>query len=99
MPTSLAQTDTAAGQARWKSHEESPLTRETFEALCAFEIPCLRIKGFATDAECDELVAAMDRVGLNKTYKVPGLVQTAEICRPDPVRKTPGIERGVFCRG
>ena len=60
---------------RWKSDEEPPLTRDTFEALCAFEIPCIRIRAFATDEECDDLVAAMDRVGLHKTYKVPGLVE------------------------
>ncbi len=64
-------TRTAPG--RWLDTDEPPLTRETFEALCRFEIPCARIRGFATDAECDELVAAMDAVGLNKTYKVPGL--------------------------
>lgn len=61
------------GSRRWRGHDEPPLTRASFEALCAFEIPCLRIRGFATDAECDELVAAMDAVGLHKTYKVPGL--------------------------
>ena len=57
----------------WKTHDEPPLTRDTFEALCRFEIPCIRIRGFATDAECDELVGAMNAVGLHKTYKVPGL--------------------------
>lgn len=57
----------------WKSLDEPPLTHKTFEALCAFEIPCIRIKGFATEEECDDLVTAMDTVGLHKTYKVPGL--------------------------
>lgn len=59
--------------ARWISHEEPALTRENFEALCANRIPCIRIRGFATDAECDEFVAAMDAVGLHRTYKVPKL--------------------------
>lgn len=71
--TSLS--DPVIGCRRWKSHDEPALTRETFEALCAFEIPCLRIRGFASDAECDEMIHAMDHVGLNKIYKVPGLVQ------------------------
>lgn len=69
------QPETVTEFPRWKTHDEPPLTRESFEALCAFDIPCIRIRGFADGAECDELVAAMDRVGLNKTYKVPGLVQ------------------------
>ena len=75
MQPDTAQTGAATDLPRWESHDEPPLTRETFESLCAFDIPCLRIRSFATDAECDELVAAMDHVGLNKTYKVPGLVQ------------------------
>ncbi|MEC7490432.1 MAG: hypothetical protein VYA17_12690 [Pseudomonadota bacterium] len=57
----------------WKTHDEPPLTRDALEALCAFEIPCIRIVGFATDGECGDLVAAMDKIGLHKTYKVPGL--------------------------
>ena len=61
--------------AKWKTHDELPLTRENFEALCRFEIPCLRIKGFATNSECDDLVSAMDAVGLHKTYNVPGLLE------------------------
>lgn len=61
--------------AQWKTHEELPLTRENFEALCNFEIPCLRIKGFATDEECDDLVAAMDAVGLHRSYDLPNLKQ------------------------
>lgn len=65
--------ETAESRPAWRTHEELPLTRENFEALCAFEVPCLRIRGFATEAECDELVGAMDAVGLHKTYKVPGL--------------------------
>jgi hypothetical protein len=75
MQPDTAQTGAEIDLPRWDSHDEPPLTRETFESLCAFDIPCLRIRNFATDAECDELVAAMDHVGLNKTYKVPGLVQ------------------------
>ena len=67
------QTDVVTENRTWRTHEELPLTRENFEALCRFELPCLRVKGFATDAEADELVAAMDAVGLHKTYNVPGL--------------------------
>lgn len=59
--------------ARWISHEEPPLTRETFEALRENRIPCVRIRGFANDAECDTFVAAMDKVGLHRTYNVPKL--------------------------
>ena len=69
------QTNTIQGTARWRTHEELPLTRENFDALCRFEIPCIRIRAFATGAECDDLVAAMDAVGLHKTYNVPGLEQ------------------------
>ena len=69
------QTDTVQGTARWRTREELPLTRENFDALCRFEIPCIRIRAFATGAECDDLVAAMDAVGLHKTYNVPGLEQ------------------------
>ena len=32
----------------------------------------------ATNSECDDLVSAMDAVGLHKTYNVPGLLS-----RPD----------------
>lgn len=59
----------------WLSRDEPALSRETFDALCRFEIPLIRIRGFASDAECDELVTAMDAVGLHKTYRVPGLKQ------------------------
>lgn len=75
MPGSIAEATTTDAPRKWRSHEEPSLSRESFEAICAFEIPCIRIKGFATGAECDELVAAMDAVGLPKTYKVPGLVR------------------------
>ena len=33
----------------WKSLDEPSLTHKTFEALCAFQIPCIRIKGFANE--------------------------------------------------
>ncbi len=56
------QTDAVTKERAWRTHEELPLNRENFEALCRFDLPCLRITGFATDAECDELVAAMDAV-------------------------------------
>ena len=69
------QTDAVTKERAWRTHEELPLNRENFEALCRFDLPCLRITGFATDSECEELVAAMDAVGLHKTYKVPGLKQ------------------------
>ncbi len=59
----------------WKTHQELPLTRQNFESLCKFEIPCIRIIRFANDIECDDLVSAMDAVGLHKTYNVPGLKQ------------------------
>lgn len=60
---------------RWLNHVEPPLTRENFDALCANRIPCIRVRGFASDAECDQFVAAMDRVGLHKTYDVPKLAR------------------------
>ena len=60
---------------RWKTREELPLTKDNFDSLCAFEIPCIRIKGFATEYECDELVRAMDDFGLHKTYRVPSLAR------------------------
>ncbi|HVA39815.1 MAG TPA: hypothetical protein VNF49_04075 [Candidatus Binataceae bacterium] len=56
--------------ARWKDREEHPLTADTLEALFDNEIPCIRITGFATPAECRAFVAAMDAVGLKKEYKV-----------------------------
>lgn len=36
----------------WKDHKEHPLTRENFIALLNNEIPAIRIKNFATPAEC-----------------------------------------------
>jgi hypothetical protein len=72
------QTDAVKDHPRWRNHDEPPLSRKTFEALCRFEIPCIRVTGFATDAECDELVCAMDAVGLNKTYHVPSIPQPAQ---------------------
>jgi hypothetical protein len=66
---------TMADTARWRTHDELPLTRENFEALCDNRLPCLRIRGFASAAECDALVAAMDAVGLHRTYNVPKLKQ------------------------
>jgi hypothetical protein len=56
----------------WRDHDEHPLTPETLEALFDNEIACIRVKGFATPAECKAFVAAMDAVGLNKEYRVIG---------------------------
>lgn len=64
-----------AEPAGWITHDERPFTRENFELLCRNRLPCLRITGFASDAECDALVAAMDAVGLHRTYNVPKLKQ------------------------
>ena len=90
------QTDTATGLRHWKNHDEPPLTRDSFEALCAFEIPCIRIKDFAIDAECDELIAAMDTVGLNKTYKVPGLVKPPRYVGLTQFEKREGSKEDYF---
>ena len=54
----------------WLHHDEPGLTRETLDALFANQIPCIRIKGFATADECRAFVAAMDAIGLNKEYQV-----------------------------
>ena len=62
---------------RWESRGEPSLTRETFEALCRFEIPCIRIRGFATAEECADLVAAMDAVGMHRAYNVPSIANPA----------------------
>jgi len=54
----------------WLHHDEPGLTRETLDALFANQIPCIRIKGFATADECRAFVAAMDAIALNKEYQV-----------------------------
>jgi hypothetical protein len=56
--------------APWRGHDEPGLTRESLDALFDNEIPCVRIKAFATPDECRAFVAAMDAVGLNKEYQV-----------------------------
>jgi hypothetical protein len=62
-------------QQPWASRDEPPLTRANFEALCDNRLPCLRIRGFASAAECEALVAAMDAIGLHRTYDVPKLAR------------------------
>lgn len=56
----------------WRDHDEHPLSAETLDALFNNEIACIRVKGFATPAECAAFVAAMDAVGLNKEYRAIG---------------------------
>lgn len=58
---------------RWKTIEEAPLTRESFEALLANEIPAIRWRDAVSPDECRRLAQAMDTVGLSKQYKVPKL--------------------------
>ncbi|MDA0368385.1 MAG: hypothetical protein O3C65_03565 [Proteobacteria bacterium] len=43
----------------WQQHEERSLTAETLRALFDNEIPAIRIKGFATPAECADFAAAI----------------------------------------
>lgn len=56
----------------WRDHAEHPLTAESLQWLFDNEIACIRVKAFATPAECAAFVAAMDSVGLNKEYTVIG---------------------------
>ncbi|MCX7160968.1 MAG: hypothetical protein NT176_18085 [Proteobacteria bacterium] len=56
----------------WRDHAEHPLTAESLQWLFNNEIACIRVKAFATPAECAAFVAAMDSVGLNKEYTVIG---------------------------
>jgi len=58
--------------ARWRDHDEHALTPASLEALFDNEIPCIRVKGFATPDECQAFVRAMDTVGLNKEYRAIG---------------------------
>lgn len=53
----------------WRERREFPLTTETLTALLANEIPAIRIKGFATPAECGLFAEAM-RTGNRKAYSV-----------------------------
>jgi hypothetical protein len=55
---------------KWRSHDEYPLTAETLRWLFNNEIPCIRVKNYATPEECKAFVAAMDAVGLDKEYQV-----------------------------
>lgn len=57
---------------RWRDHDEYELTAPSLEALFNNEIACIRVKGFATPAECKAFVDAMDTVGLNKEYRAIG---------------------------
>lgn len=57
---------------RWRDHDEHELTPATLAALFNNEIPCIRVRGFATPAECAAFVGAMDTVGLNKEYRAIG---------------------------
>jgi hypothetical protein len=56
--------------APWRSHDEPELSRASLDALFANAIPCIRIRNFATPAECRAFVDAMDAIGLNKEYQV-----------------------------
>ena len=56
----------------WRDHAEHPLTAQALQWLFNNEIACIRVKAFATPAECAAFVAAMDSVGLNKEYTVIG---------------------------
>src|SRR3954470_8780668 len=56
----------------WRDHAEHPLTVQSLQWLFDNEIPCIRVKNFATPKECAAFVAAMDAVGLNKEYRVIG---------------------------
>ena len=56
----------------WRDHAEHPLTAQSLQWLFDNEIACIRVRGFATPAECAAFVAAMDSVGLNKEYTVIG---------------------------
>ena len=58
--------------ARWRDRDEHELTAQSLEALFNNEIACIRVKGFATPAECKAFVDAMDAVGLNKEYRAIG---------------------------
>ena len=90
------ETDTGYENLRWKAREELPLTQENFDALCRFEIPCVRITGFASEVECDDLVAAMDAVGLHKTYKVPGLQHPPKYVGLTQFEKRKGTKEDYF---
>lgn len=57
---------------RWRDHDEHELTPASLAALFNNEIPCIRVKGFATPDECRAFVQAMDTVGLNKEYRAIG---------------------------
>jgi hypothetical protein len=57
---------------RWRDRDEHALTPAALAALFNNEIPCIRVTGFATPAECQAFVRAMDTVGLNKEYRAIG---------------------------
>ncbi len=54
---------------KWSRHAEAELSRETLAALLADEIPAIRIRNFASTAECAAFAEAVRRVGL-KYYSV-----------------------------
>jgi hypothetical protein len=49
-----------SSQANWRSLEISELTRDNLQALFDFQIPAIRIRDFATTAECETMIAAID---------------------------------------
>lgn len=58
--------------ASWRDHDEHPLNADSLRALFDNQIGCIRIEGFATPAESQAFVAAMDAVGLSHEYKTQG---------------------------
>ena len=53
----------------WNNREEHPLTRESLEALLDNRIPAIRIRAFATPAECAAFAGAV-RAGNLRFYSV-----------------------------
>ncbi|MDR3517142.1 MAG: hypothetical protein P4M00_15120 [Azospirillaceae bacterium] len=50
----------STSQARWSAQGISEFTQDTLRALLDSQIPAIRFRGFATQAECEALVTAID---------------------------------------
>ncbi|MBM3504251.1 MAG: hypothetical protein FJX65_10290 [Alphaproteobacteria bacterium] len=65
---------------RWQRREELPFTKENFAALLDNEIPALRIRGFASQAECKQFIGAMDGANMQYYRLAPvGYIGTAQV--------------------
>ena len=61
-------------KAHWQRHDEADLTRGNIEKLISNQIPVIRIKSFATQEECRNLLAAIEEFGFQLSEETDPLI-------------------------